>query len=153
MRQSFDDGTIGAYELFYWAPTDACQKIIRKQSHLIKKKYDAQAKVDFSKINGVKGFKPGYGWELDTMSSGFVQTIYPRLFKYDEIYFIEKNKQYIFGNRDQWYFNSNHDSAKEHYDMYLSLKSNLYSHYRTWMNDPGNIDNGLKNCISPDYII
>jgi hypothetical protein len=153
LRQSFDDGTIGAYELFYWAPTDACQKIIRKQSHLIKKKYDAQAKVDFSKINGVKGFKPGYGWELDTMSSGFVQTIYPRLFKYDEIYFIEKNKQYIFGNRDQWYFNSNHDSAKEHYDMYLSLKSNLYSHYRTWMNDPGNIDNGLKNCISPDYII
>ena len=87
------------------------------------------------------------------MSSDFVRTIYPRLFRFDEMYFLEKNKKYIFGNRDQWYFNSNHDGAREHHDMYMSLKSGLYSHYNDWMNTPGDIDHGLKNAISPDYII
>jgi len=153
LRQLYDDGTRGTYEYFYWSPTDACQKIIRKQCHLLKNKYNEQAKIDFSKIPGAKKFIPGYGWEVDTMSRTFVETIYPRDFKFNETYFLEKNPQFIFGNRDQWFFNSNHDQAKVHYDMYSSLNSNLYSHYRLWMNDSSSIESGLKNCISQDYII
>ena len=117
------------------------------------REYKDQAKIDFSKIPGVKKFKPGYGWEINTISPNYVKTLYPRLFKFDETYFIDKNPQYIFGNRDQWYYNSNHEGAHEWRDMYQSLDSSLYSHYRGWMNDGTAIENGLLNCISQDYII
>lgn len=152
LRQLFDDGTRGSYEYFYWSPTDSCQRILRKQCHLLAGAYSEQAKIDFSKIPGAKPFKPGYGWEVDTMSPMFVQTIYPRLFEFGEKYFIEKNRQYIFGNRDQWYFDSNHEGAQLHHNMYSSLNSKLYSHYHSWLNDGAQIENGLKNCISQDYV-
>lgn len=152
LRQLYDDGTRGSYEYFYWSPTDACQQIIRKQCHLLANTYNEQAQIDFSKISGAKPHNPSYGWEVDTMTPSFVNAIYPRLFEYGETYFIEKNAKYIFGNRDQWFFDSNHDGAQRHYDMYRSLNSNLYSHYHDWMNDGANIENGLKNCLSQNYV-
>ena len=152
LRQLYDDGTRGSYEYFYWSPTEACQKIIRKQCHLLAHAYNEQAKIDFSKIPGAKKFNPGYGWEIDTMSKQFVSTIYPRLFDFGETYYVEKHHQYIFGNRDQWFFDSNHDGARKHQDMYQSLNSTLYSHYHSWMNDGTRIENGLKNCISQNYV-
>ena len=153
MRQVIDDGTIGTYENFYWSPTDAGQRILRKQCHLLAHAFNKQAKEDFSQIPGAKPFKPGYGWEIDTMSFAFVHAIYPRLFRYGEVYFTEKNAKYIFGNRDQWFFESNNDHAAIHKDMWTGLNSGLYSHYNDWMNDKNiGIENGLKNCISQDYV-
>jgi len=153
LRQLYDDGTKGSYEYFYWSPTDICQKIIRKQCHLLVNNYHERAKQDFSKIPGAKPHNPSYGWEVDSMSPEFVQTIYPRLFDFGETYFIEKNQKYIFGNRDQWCFDSNHEGALDHYDMYSSLNSSLYSHYHMWMNNGKQIENGLKNSISQNYVI
>jgi len=153
MRQLYDDGTRGTYEYFYWSPTDACQKVIRKQCHLLVNHYNEQAKIDFSQIPGHKPFKPGYGWEMNTMTPSFVETIYPRLFRYDEKYYTEKTSKFIFGGRDQWFFNSNHDSAIAHKKMWEGLNSVYHSHYNWLKNDGVNIENGLKNCISNDYVI
>lgn len=153
LRQLYDDGTRGNYEYFYWSPTDACQLIIRKQCHLLVNNYRERARQDFSKIPGAKPHNPDYGWEVDTMSPEFVKTIYPRLFDFDETYYIEKNAKYIFGNRDQWFFNSNHEGALDHQDMYKSLNSSLYSHYHMWMNDGTHIENGLLSCLSQNYVI
>lgn len=153
LRQLYDDGTRGNYEYFYWSPTDACQQIIRKQCHLLVNNYRDRARQDFSKIPGAKPHNPSYGWEVDTMSPEFVKTIYPRLFDFGETYYIEKNAKYIFGNRDQWFFDSNHEGAHDHQDMYKSLNSSLYSHYHMWMNNGKQIENGLKNAISQNYVI
>jgi hypothetical protein len=153
LRQIMDNGNIGTYELFYWAPEPECADIIIKQCHLIKQHYNAQAKIDFSKIPNHKGYRPGWGWEIDSMSLQFVKLIYPRNFINPEKFFTQKNSKFIFGNRDQWFFESNHDNAKVHRQMYEATSSNLYSHYKPWFNDEKTIDSGFKNCISPNYII
>lgn len=152
MRQIIDDGSIGDYEMFYWSPTHECAQILIKQCHLLKKLYKERAETDFSKIPEHKPFKEGYGWEVDTMSIPFVQTIYPRNFKYSENFYTVKNPQHIFGNRDQWFFASNHEKAKLHKDMYMATHSKNYSHFHHWFNDGKTIHNGIKNCISIDYV-
>jgi hypothetical protein len=152
-RQIIDDGTIGAYEFFYWAPTDECAKIIIKQCHLLKNAYNTQAILDFSKIPGAKIFKPGYGWEIDRLSNGFTSTIYPREKFSKEIYYNEKNSQFVWGDRDQWFFNSNHEGSQVHWDLYLGTKSKLYDHFHAWYNDGASIDRGFKNSISLNYVI
>lgn len=151
LRQLQDHGDIGNYEFFYWSPTHTCAQIIIKQCHLLKKRFGAQAAKDFSKIPGSKPFKSGYGWEIDIMSPEFVKVIYPRCFLYDEQYFTLKNPKHIFGNRDQWFFESNHDKAKLHKDMYLSTNSKSYHYMRSWFSNGQNIFDGLTNCISPNY--
>lgn len=153
LRQIIDQGNIGTYELFYWAPEPECADIIIKQCHLIKNHYKQQAQADFSKIPNNKGFQPGWGWEIDNMAQHFVKLIYPRNFVNPEIFFTRKNSKFIFGNRDQWFFESNHDNAILHRQMYQATASDLYSHYRPWFNDGKTIDSGFKNCISPNYII
>ncbi len=153
IRQLVDQGQMGVMEFFYWAPESECVDILRKQCHNIKNKFSAQAARDFSSIPGSKPFKPGYGWEFDTMSAGFVEAIYPRLFTTGEHFFTAKNPQHIFGNRDQWFFNSNHESALLHQQIYLSTHSDLYSHRKSWFNNGNTIFDGIRNCISPDYKI
>lgn len=153
LRQITDNGNIGTCELFYWAPEPECADIIIKQCHLIKQHYHAQAKIDFSKIPNNKGYRPGWGWEIDSMSPQFVKLIYPRNFINSEKFFTQKNPKFIFGNRDQWFFESNHDNAKIHRQMYEATFSKLYSHYKSWFNDEKTIDSGFKNCISSNYII
>lgn len=152
-RQIIDDGTIGSQELFYWAPVEECAKILIKQCHLLKKKYNEQAIVDFSKIPGAKTFKPGYGWTIDRLAEDYTKTIYPREHKVNEVFFPEKNPLHIWGNRDQWFFNSNHEGSQKHWDMYLATKSKLYDHFHLWYNNGRSIDNGWINAISLDYVI
>jgi hypothetical protein len=152
-RQIIDDGTIGTYELFYWSPVDECAKILIKQCHLLKNAFGRQADLDFSKIPEAKHFKPTYGWELDRMSEKFTKTIYPREKQIKEFFYHDKNSAHIWGNRDQWFFNSNHAGSLTHWDMYLATKSKLYSHFHTWYNNGMSIDGGFKNSISLDYVI
>lgn len=152
MRQIIDNGSIGDYEMFYWSPTHECAQILIKQCHLLKKLYNQRALTDFSQIPEHKPFKPGYGWEVDTMSTPFVRAIYPRNFKYSENFYTVKNPQHIFGNRDQWFFESNHEKAKLHKDMYMATHSMNYSHFHHWFNDGKTIHSGIKNCISKDYV-
>ena len=132
LRQILDDGNIGTYELFYWAPEPECADIVIKQCHLIKNHYNPQAMADFSKIPDNKGHRPGWGWEIDNMATHFVKLIYPRNFQSPEAFFTRKNPKFIFGNRDQWFFESNHENAKLHRQMYQAASSSLYSHYRPW---------------------
>jgi len=153
LRQIIDQGQIGTYELFYWAPEPECADIIIKQCHLIKNHYNSQAQIDFSKIPNNKGYQADWGWEIDNMALHFVKLIYPRNFQNSEKFFTRKNSKFIFGNRDQWFFESNHNNAKLHQQMYAATTSSLYSHYRPWFNDNKTIESGFKNCFSPNYII
>ena len=153
LRQIVDSGNMGTVEFFYWAPEHECAQIIIKQCHAVKNKYDLQAKHDFSKIPGAKTFKPNYGWEINTMDCGFVETIYPRLYMHGEQYYMIKNPRHVFGNRDMWFFNSNHDMAVRHRDVYMSTHSSMYSHRREWFNNGRDVFDGIRNCISPDYVI
>jgi len=141
------------HEAFYWAPTDLCAKIMIKQSHLLKKLYDPQALEDFSKIEGAKKYVEGYGWDIDRMSLPYVKTIYPRNFVGDEQFFLGKNPAHVWGNRDQWYFNSNHPGSQKHWAMYLSTFEEQYSHWRKWYNDGKSIDSSFINSMGQDYII
>jgi hypothetical protein len=151
MRQLIDDGTIGTYEFFYWAPSKECVDILIKQCHLLKNKYKKQAEIDFSKIIGVKNFVPGYGWEIDKMDDEFIKTIYPKNFKFKEEFFKIKTPFYIWGNRDEWFFKSKYKGAAIHRDMYHSICKK--SHYRSWYNNETTLDYGFRNAMSRDYII
>jgi len=153
LRQFAEDGTRGIYEFFYWSPTPAGQKLLRKQCHLIKNKYNSQALTDFSRINGAKKYQPGYGWTIDTMNKDFLETIYPRIYKYGETFYTEKTQSSVYGGRDQWFYNSNTDVAKKHLDICKSLNGNSYNHFKDWYNDKENVSSGFTNAISCDYII
>lgn len=153
MRQMIDDGKIGTYEFFYWGVSNETANILIKQCHLLKKFYNKQAQEDFSKIEGAKPYKEGYGWEVDKMSLPYVKTIYPRNFIGCEEYFVEKNTFHIWGNRDQWFFNSAYPGSDVHWRVYQSLFKEDKTHYRNWYNDGMNIDSGFKNAMSCDYIV
>lgn len=151
MRQLIDDGTIGTYEFFYWAPIKECVDILIKQCHLLKNKYKKQAEIDFSKIPGAKNFVPGYGWEIDKMDDEYIKTIYPKNFTFKEEFFKIKTPFYIWGNRDEWFFKSNYDGAKIHRDMYHAICKK--SHYRSWYNNKTTLEYGFINAMSRNYII
>jgi hypothetical protein len=151
MRQLIDNGSIGTYEFFYWAPQKECADILIKQCHLLKSKYNEQAKLDFSKITGAKKFVPSYGWEIDKMSEDYIKTIYPRNFKFKEEFFKTKNPLYIWGCRDHWFFNTDHESSRIHKSMYNSICNK--SHYRSWYNNETTLDYGFRSAISQDYVI
>lgn len=153
MRQMIDDGKIGTYEFFYWGVSVEAANILIKQCHLLKKFYNNQAQKDFSKIEGSKSYKEGYGWEIDKMSLPYVKTIYPRNFINGEEYFVEKNAFHIWGNRDQWFFNSAYPGSSLHWEMYQSLFKKNKIHYCGWYNDEKTVDSGFKNAMSNDYII
>jgi hypothetical protein len=151
-RQMIDNGDIGDYEFFYWSPEHECAEILIKQCQLLKKFYNTRAKDDFSLIPGHKPFRPGYGWEIDNMNLDFVRTIYPRLFQQGENFYTKKNPSFIFGNRDQWFFTSNHEKALLYRDMCQGMNSENYSHLRPWFNDNKTISSGIVGCISTNYI-
>jgi hypothetical protein len=153
LRQMIDNGNIGTNEFFCWAPTDVCANIIIKQCRLVKKLFDTQARADFSKIEGANKHVDGYGYTFDNMSLPFVKTIYPRNFAEDEQFFITKTPHHIWGNRDQWYFNSEHPGSQTHWQMYRSTFDEKYAHWRPWYNDGQSIDSGFINSISRDYVI
>jgi hypothetical protein len=153
LRQKIDNGKIGVYEFFYWAPTETCAKIMIKQCHLLKQLYDPQAQKDFSQIPGARPCAEGYGHSVDTMSLPFTRTIYPRNFAGNEQFFTIKNSSHVWGNRDQWYFNSDHPGSQEHWAMYRSTFSEKYQHWRQWYHDGNSIASGIKNAMSRDYII
>lgn len=150
-KRIIDDGNMGTAEFFYWSPSHECAKIIIKQCHLLKKRYDHQAKINFSSIPGSKPFKPGYGWEIDTMHSEFIKTIYPRLFTFTEQFYTKKTLYWLFGNRDKWFFESNHEKVTLHRNMYDAMTGSNYSHLRPWYNDRANLLSGVQDCISPNY--
>lgn len=151
MRQTIDNGNIGHYEFFYWAPSKECVAILIKQCHLLKNKYKKQAETDFSKIAGAKNFVPGYGWEIDKMNDEFIKTIYPRNFKYKEKFSKIKTPFHIWGDRDEWFFKSKYEGALIHRDMCDSIYKK--SHYHSWYNNKTTLDYGFRNAISRDYII
>jgi len=151
--QMIADNRSAVHEAFYWAPTRTCADIIIKQCHLLKQLYDARAREDFSKIEGAKKYVESYGWSLNTMSRPFVQTIYPRNFEDNEQFFLGKNSAHIWGNRDQWFFDSAHPGSKKHWEMYRSTFDEKYQHWRKWYNDGNSIDSSFINSISRDYII
>jgi hypothetical protein len=150
-RQYIDQGNIGTYEFFYWAPSHECAEILIKQCHLLKNFYNHAAQQNFSAIPGAKKFKPGYGWEISNMHVDFVKTIYPRLFIHSEKFYTKKNSQFSFGNRDQWFFNSNHECVDLHQDIYKATNSNSHAYLKPWYNNHTDIFSGLKSCISVDH--
>jgi hypothetical protein len=144
MRQMIDNGNIGTYEFFYWAPVKECVDICIKQSHMIKNNY---SKKHF------KTFIEGFGWVFDKMSLPFLEIIYPRIFKLNEKFYDVKNTSDIWGNRDQWYFNSQYPGSNVHWEIYQSTFKDNKKHYKNWYNNNSSIESGFRNAISQDYII
>ena len=144
MRQMVDNGNIGTYEFFYWAPVKECIDICIKQSHLIKNSYSK---------NKEKYFIAGFGWTFDKMSRSFLEIIYPSIFKSKEEFYDAKNTSNIWGNRDQWFFNSTYPGSDTHWKMYQSTFKDNKKHYKNWYNNNSSIESGFRNAISQDYII
>ena len=157
VRQILDQGDIGNIELFYWAPDATCANIIIKQCHLLKNYYTPQAKIDFSKIPGVKKHNIEYGWEIDNISLDFVKQLYPRLFSGNLILPNEnwstiKSARSMFGNRDHWFTQLNHHAVDEFHRMWKGANSSIHSHWHDWFHN-GTIESGIRSCITQDYII
>lgn len=152
-RKYIDNGNIGNYEFFFWSPTNESAQIVIKQCHLIKNKYDKQARENFDVIPGAFNFQEGFGHRIDVMNEEYMKTIYPRNYQENEKFFTKKSKGPIWGQRDQWWFNSQLPGSQRHWAIYLShfLKEN--EHWQKWYNDGESIESGLKNCLSVDYII
>jgi hypothetical protein len=147
MRQMIDNGNIGTYEFFYWAPVKECIDICIKQSHLIKNSYSKNKEKYF------KNFIAGFGWTFDKMSRSFLEIIYPSIFKSKEEFYDAKNTSNIWGNRDQWFFNSTYPGSDIHWKMYQSTFKDNKKHYKNWYNNNSSIESGFRNAISRDYII
>jgi len=147
MRQMTNKSNRDTLEYFYWAPTDASAKILIKQGHLAKKFFVDKKFFINKKINGiVKNFNV-FGYEP------FKKLIYPRIFEGDEKFYNKKELSTFWGNRDQWFFNSNLPGSKEHWEtIYLSLFKEERSHWKNWFYN-NDVNQGFKKIKSKDYII
>ena len=68
-------------------------------------------------------------------------------------FFLAKNPFHVWGNRDQWYFNSDHPGSKEHWALYRSTFDDSKQHWKPWYNDRNTIDSGFINSMSKNYYI
>ena len=146
MRQMTNKSNRDTLEFFYWAPTDAAAKILIKQGHLAKQ-FLINKKIFTNKIDRiVKNFNV-FGYEP------FKKLIYPRLFEADEQFYNKKELTTFWGNRDQWFFNSDLPSSKEHWEtIYLPLFRQDRSHWKTWFHN-NDVNQGFKKIKSMDYTI
>jgi len=158
IRQMTNKSNRDILEFAYWAPTDICAKIMIKQAHLAKKMYTNLVDGKFQRLITMKevaflDYKHvGYLTFQGDSYEPFKKVIYPRLFEDDEKYYITKKTECWWGNRDQWYYNSEFPNSKEHWDMYLSLSKENKSHWLPFFVD-GDTSKGLKKIRSKDYII
>ena len=146
MRQMTNKSNRDTLEFFYWAPTDAAAKILIKQGHLAKQ-FLINKKIFTNKIDRiVKNFNV-FGYEP------FKKLIYPRLFEADEQFYNKKELTTFWGNRDQWFFNSDLPGSKEHWEtIYLPLFRQDRSHWKTWFHN-NDVNQGFKKIKSIDYTI
>ena len=146
MRQMTNKSNRDTLEFFYWAPTDAAAKILIKQGHLAKQ-FLINKKIFTNKIDRiVKNFNV-FGYEP------FKKLIYPRLFEADEQFYNKKELTTFWGNRDQWFFNSDLPGSKEHWEtIYLPLFRQDRSHWKTWFHN-NDVNQGFKKIKSMDYTI
>ena len=146
MRQMTNKSNRDTLEFFYWAPTDAAAKILIKQGHLAKQ-FLINKKIFTNKIDRiVKNFNV-FGYEP------FKKLIYPRIFEGDERFYNKKELTTFWGNRDQWFFNSELPGSKEHREtIYLPLFREDRSHWKTWFHN-NDINQGFKKIKSIDYTI
>ena len=156
LRQMYDDGSFGSYEFFYWSPD--FPKIPIKQSHCIMNHY----KKNIEKLQQDTIYvNPEYGRTFKKNQLTFSPIVYPSLQIIDTVgdchigldgrkYYIKKNDKVFYGNRDQWYFNSNLESKQNFNDLLKSVK-NVSNNF--WLNDLSSVGLGIKNCISKDYFL
>ena len=117
MRQITNKKNRDILELFYWAPTDTCAKIMIKQCHLAKKFFLKETNGKLLNLLNIKhlGYvdkqNVEYKFTLHTNQS-FRKIIYPKIFKGSEKFYNKKVKAVFWGNKDQWYYNSNHPNSK-----------------------------------------
>ena len=146
MRQMTNKSNRDTLEFFYWAPTDAAAKILIKQGHLAKK-FLINKKIFTNKIDRIVKKFNVFGYEP------FKKLIYPRIFEDDEQFYNKKELSTFWGNRDQWFFNSDLPGSKEHWEtIYLPLFRQDRSHWKTWFHN-NDINQGFKKIKSMDYII
>jgi len=147
-KQMINDDLGVISELFYWGVTDVCAKIMIKQCHLIK------STVDFDQLDlllSQKNQKTDY-WLKELNLS---KTIYPTQSLTNEEFYdpTKKEPNPLWGNRDQWFFNSKHLGSREHDIMYRSMFLSHNKHWREWGIDKKYIGYGFKKIQSPKYVI
>ena len=156
-RQMINIRNRDTLELFYWAPTEICTKIMIKQCHLSNNFFKKITKSCWEKIITM----PELGY-LDREEKEFCfslhthtpyrQVLYPRIFEIDEKFYNNKEKFTLWGNRDHWFFNSNYPGSSEHWAMYRSMFKDDKKHWREFFVD-NDISKGLKKIKSKDHII
>jgi len=157
VRQMTNKKDRDTLEFFYWAPTELCAKMMIKQGHLAKRFFIELTKGYWSRLPTISGI--GYvnmparefAFQLHTYEP-FRRLVYPKIFDSDEKFYNEKISVAFWGNRDQWFFNSDLPGSKEHWSMYLSLFNDDKRHWQDFFikND---MSNGPKKINSKDYII
>ena len=158
IRQMTNKTDRDTLEFFYWAPTEICAKIMIKQGHLAKKFYTVLADGKIQRLINMKEValaeKTNFPWMrfLSYKYEPFKKIIYPRLFEGDE-QFYKPREINLWGNVDQWYYNSNFPNSQEHWKaIHLSLYEDKNSHWRRFFYD-GEIARGHEKIRSIDYIL
>jgi hypothetical protein len=152
-RQLIDDGTIGVREQFYWAPADLCAKIIIKQCHLITKVAEEYTKGGSVDVNIIPytDIIPIDNIIINNSDTLILKILYPKLFNTDESFYNQpKVVNPIWGNRDQWYYNSDYPNSKKHWKIATDTFDK--QHWKTFFNGNGIITDGFKKSTSKDYV-
>jgi len=140
-------------ELFYWAPE--CTDIVCKQGHILKRFFERHKElktdsafsdqlVDFPELDQI--FESKLTEDGLTYRNMLNMLVYPKFspktFSWGKPYcLITSQRERVF-NKDTHY--------KAHLDL---LKQHLSQLDAYWLNDPTEIEKGLKLCISPAYYL
>jgi len=158
IRQMTNKNDRDVFEFFYWSPTDAGAKIIIKQSHLLKKYYTELGHGNILNLINQRDIVRLEHWKKNHWDMRFLiykdeqvkKLIYPNIFTKSEEFYKPRNID-LWGNVDQWYYNSTFSNSQEHWKkIYLAKKEK--EHWKSFFLN-NEFDRGHKKIRSNEYII
>ena len=159
MRQMIHKDKRDVLENFFWGDTDVCAKMMIKQGHLIKKYLLEVTDGTLRKLMIMRDLvhldKKSHFARLrssDFKAEVIKKIIYPNIFLNDEKFYTAHELP-IWGNNDQWYFNSNFPNSQKHWEtIYLSLSREDRKHWRRFFIDE-KIEQGHHKILTKNYLI
>jgi hypothetical protein len=137
-------------ELFYWTPD--LPKIVIKQAHLIKNYLNNNISTSqfISETSSDLAYKTHNNKKMWLSMDGVHNIIYPDW--NISTFTVGKPPSIIASPRDAWFFNlEDTNTSKKIWQMGIKrLFKQIPDH---WKNDPNNIHNGIKACVSKDYYL
>jgi len=157
IRQMTNKPDRDVFEFFYWSPTDAGAKIMIKQGHIAKKHYNKLTggyMLSAIKNKDLTMLERHYPNQLDIRflvykDEEFKKLIYPNIFTKGEEFYKPRNID-LWGNVDQWYYNSELPNSQEHWkNICLFIEKD---HWKLFFKR-NTFANGHKKIKSKKYII